>query len=344
MWSELDATDRKLLNALQREVPLVPAPFAALGAQVGLNEGEVLRRIRRLKEGGVVRQIAAIFDGPSLGYRSSLVAARVVSKRLDEAARAINEHPGVSHNYRRTHDFNLWFTIAVGPTSVLGLERTAELLGELAEVDALRLLPTLKLFKINMQLDMSGDSSPTNRTDEKSFSDADRVDNGVPSSKEIGYIRELQKDLEIVPRPFDRSAEVLGAPVETLLEAAERFGAQRRMRRFAAVLHHRAAGFKSNVMGVWRVPSDCIEAVGEQMSGFRGVSHCYQRPTYPDWPYNIFTMVHGRTKGDCEALLGAIAGKTRVTEHAALWSSKEYKKARIAYFTPESDAWEARYA
>jgi len=114
------------------------------------------------------------------------------------------------------------------------------------------------------------------------------------------------------------------------------------MRRFAAVLHHRQAGFSANAMGVWAVPGDDaeIERVGALMAGFRAVSHCYRRPSYPDWPYNIFTMVHGRSPEECEQTLTAVAAKTGIRDHRALYSTKEYKKVRVRYFTPDEDAWE----
>jgi DNA-binding Lrp family transcriptional regulator len=112
------------------------------------------------------------------------------------------------------------------------------------------------------------------------------------------------------------------------------------MRRFAAVMNHRNAGFKANAMGVWAVPEADLEAIGPQMAGFAAVSHCYRRPTYEDWPYTVFTMVHGRSARDCEATIDAIASETGVSEYTLLWSIKEYKKIRLRYFGPEWEDWE----
>src|SRR5438067_859485 len=105
--------------------------------------------------------------------------------------------------------------------------------------------------------------------------------------------RELQQDLLLEPRPFLPAAERLGLSEEDLLAHARHMQDDGVMRRFAAVLYHRKAGFKANAMGVWRVPDDRIEEIGFEMGSFAAVSHCYQRPIYPDWPYNVFTMVHG---------------------------------------------------
>jgi DNA-binding Lrp family transcriptional regulator len=97
-------------------------------------------------------------------------------------------------------------------------------------------------------------------------------------------------------------------------------------------------------MGVWKVPEDDVESVGQLMAAYRGVSHCYQRPTYPDWPYNLFSMTHGRTKQECEDVLDAISGETGLTERITLYSTKEWKKTRLVYFSPDAEEWERRHA
>ena len=141
MSTVTDPADIKLLKLLQVEMPVVERPFAALADRVGASEKEVLERVQRLKADGVIRQISAIFDTRSLGYESSLVAARFNPARVDEAATIISRHPGVSHNYLRNHSFNLWFTIAVAPTSKLGLQRTLEILQTESGASALRFVP-----------------------------------------------------------------------------------------------------------------------------------------------------------------------------------------------------------
>ena len=124
-----------------------------------------------------------------------------------------------------------------------------------------------------------------------------------------------------------------------MLATLQDFKAHKWMRRFAAVMNHRTAGFKANAMGVWAVPDEQLEAVGPQMAGFAAVSHCYRRPTYDDWPYSVFTMVHGRSARDCEAIINAISSETGIDEYAMLWSIKEYKKVRLQYFTNDWDDW-----
>ena len=116
------------------------------------------------------------------------------------------------------------------------------------------------------------------------------------------------------------------------------------LRRVAAILYHRRAGFSANGMGVWKVPPERIDELGPRMASFRGISHCYQRPTYADWPYSVFTMAHGRSKEECDAVLDAIAADTGIDERATLYSSTEFKKIRLLYFTDEFREWEAAHA
>src|SRR5436309_8698480 len=157
---EIDQRDRELLGALQGELPLLSTPFAVIGQMIDMSEKEVIKRTERLKQEGCVRAVAAQFDPRALGYRSCLVAAKVTPERIDDAAAAINAHPGVTQNYKRNNDFNLWFTIAVAPTSTLGLDKTVELLGDEAGCDAVRPLPTLKQFKGSSDADDSHSDEP----------------------------------------------------------------------------------------------------------------------------------------------------------------------------------------
>jgi DNA-binding Lrp family transcriptional regulator len=129
-------------------------------------------------------------------------------------------------------------------------------------------------------------------------------------------------------------------PVERLLEHLQGMKDRGLLRRVAAILFHRRAGFSANGMGVWAVPEDRVLELGPRMAAVRGISHCYQRPTYPDWPYSVFTMAHGRSKEECDAVLDAIAADTGVTERATLYSSTEFKKIRLQYFTDDFKRWE----
>ena len=150
----------------------------------------------------IVRQLSAIFDTRALGYTSSLVAASYPDDRLFEAANIVGGHPGVSHNYRRTHAFNLWYTLACEPDSRLGLEETMQRLHEASGAESTRLLPTLKLYKINVQLDMTGTRS-VEAKEEAPKPPPTRGDGVLPTEADKAMIAVLQRDLPIESEPFD---------------------------------------------------------------------------------------------------------------------------------------------
>ena len=339
----MDTLDKDILNFIQREVPLEREPFAAIGREVGLSGHEVIRRIEALKRSRVIRQISAIFDTRVLGYESSLVAATIPADKLNAGAKAINSHPGVSHNYERDNVFNLWYTVAVPPDSRLGLKGTVDVLHHISGAENTRILPTLKLFKIGVTLDMK--AGATAKKEAPQYGEKDRVaaDKSI-SEEDKSAIRALQEDIPLTPRPFDLWGEQVGLSYEELLERAYDLKRRKIMRRFSAVLYHRKAGFRANAMGVWKVPDERVEEIGNMFAQYQAVSHCYQRPVYEDWPYALFSMVHGRSVEECEKILDAMSAESGLTDYDSLYSTREYKKTRVRYFTPEMDAWERLYA
>ncbi len=335
----MDALDRRLLDEAQAAVPLVPRPFRALGDRLGVPESEVLAHLEGLSREGVLRQIGGIFDTARLGYRSTLVAAVVPPERLEAAARVINAHPGVSHNYERDFAWNLWFTLAVPPESRLGLEATAARLAARGGCERHRLLPALRVFKIGVRLDMSEGGPRADRDEEGAGAPSPQPAAALdPADREV--VGALQEPLALVCEPFEVPAARVGLSVAELLDRARALVASGALRRFAALLHHRRAGFTANAMGVWAVPVERIPDIASRVARVRAVSHCYERPTYPDWPYSVFSMVHARSREECLDVLEAIARETGIGEWAALWTRREWKKARLRYFTPEYEAWE----
>ncbi|MDQ3973816.1 MAG: AsnC family transcriptional regulator [Actinomycetota bacterium] len=333
----LDERDQQLLNIVQTEFPLVARPFAALGERLGESEDEVLRRYQRLKDVRVIRQVSAIFDTRRLGYASSLVATATDDPRVDEAAAVISAHPGVSHNYRRNHEFNLWWTIAVPPG--MDLQTHVNALHRLSGARSTRVLPTLKLYKIGVDLDVSDRRAMDAQSVLPAYRDSGH--GRELTGEEIGYLRELQEDLAVQPAPFAGMAERLGSSEEAVLRAARSFIERGLMRRFAAVLHHRRAGFGANAMSVWRVPDEAVDAYGYQLAGYAAVSHCYRRPTYPDWPYALFGMIHATSKDRVEEAVSSIRQRTGLDDYRLLYSTREYKKARVRYFDPSYEQWTA---
>jgi DNA-binding Lrp family transcriptional regulator len=340
---ELTDIDRELLNAVQWSFPLDARPYAVIGDRLGIPESEVIDRIADVKAAGVLRQLSAIFDTRALGYTSALVAAKIDPERIDEAAESLNDHPGISHNYKRNHDYNLWYTVAVPPGE--DFDAHLDVLHHRSGATVTRKLPTLKLYKIGVKLDMTGATAADAKAEVLEHERPERRPDMVApdlSDLERATIRALQEDLALTSQPFDVYGERLGVSGAEVLAMLQSFTDRKLMRRFAAVMNHRTAGFKANAMGVWAVDEGRLDEIGPRMAGFAAVSHCYRRPTYDDWPYTVFTMIHGRSARDCEATVEAIRDECAVDEYALLWSVKEYKKVRVRYFTPEWDEWRDR--
>jgi DNA-binding Lrp family transcriptional regulator len=338
----LDEADKRLLNLLQGSFPIAPRPYAHVAELAGLPEQEVLTRTKRLVDERIIREITPIFDTRVLGYSSMLVAAKVDPENPWRAAKLINSHPGVSHNYLRDHDFNIWFTIATEPDSPLGLDGTLDVLQRLTGAESVRQLPTLRLFKIRMDLEMEkGTDALAAAAEVADHKEPEAID---LSDRDVAVIRATQGPMDVVAEPFAAAAAELGVSQPELLDHLESMRERRALRRVAAILFHRRAGFSANGMGVWKVPDDRILELGPRMASFRGISHCYQRPTYADWPYSVFTMAHGRSKEECDAILDSIAEDTGIDERRTLYSSTEFKKCRLRYFTDEHKRWEAEHA
>jgi DNA-binding Lrp family transcriptional regulator len=338
----LDELDRRLLNLMQGSFPIARRPFRRVAGLADVTEAEAMSRVQSLLDKRIIRQITPIFDTRALGYSSMLVAAKVDPEHPHRAAQVINEHPGVSHNYLRNHEFNLWFTIATEPDSRLGLDGTLEVLAREAGAESVRQLPTLRLFKIRMDLEMEGDTEALAGATE--VSEPVELERQPYDELDISVIRGLQGDMAVAEEPYADAAAVVGLAQDRFLEHLAGMQARGLLRRVAAILYHRRAGFSANGMGVWKVPEERILDTGRTMAAVRGISHCYQRPTYEDWPYSVFTMAHGRSKEECDAVLDAVAERTGICERATLYSSTEFKKIRLLYFTEDFKNWEDRHA
>ncbi len=325
---QLDETDRKLLNDIQWVFPLADKPYLELGKKHGISEEETMHRITGLRNMGLIRQINAIFDTRRLGYKSALIAFAVKPNKLDAVAEKVNEHPGVSHNYERNHEYNMWFTLAVSPDEEMKTE-----LDRMASLDGVmkyRLLPTLKMYKIGVKLDMVNDDAEKPKpTDKVKELNPERL---KITERDKEFVRELQKDLLVIQEPFGEMARNLGVTTQELFVKAKEYESIGLMRRYAAILRHRDAGFIANGMVVWNVPEDRVDDVGFKLAAFPQVSHCYRRPVYPDWKYNVFSMVHARTPEAAEKMAVEMSQVIDVSDYRILFSSREFKKERVKYF------------
>ena len=343
---DLDApVSRAVLTAVQTALPVEGRPYAALGKACGTDEAGAFAVVEAARAAGIVRRIGASFDSCKLGYASALAALAVPEGELDRVAALVGAHPGVTHNYERDDRYNLWFTcIARGQEA---LER--ELAGIRREAGAgdMLVLPALRLFKVRVAFDVregasAGDATPAAAGAPAPAAAADVVPLDLDDA-DRALVRALQGDLAGDARPFAlaaaRASELLGRAVgeDEALERTRALVEARAVRRFGAMVRHRKMGFACNAMGVWDVPDDQAERAGVLLALPAGVSHCYQRPRRAAWPWNLYTMIHGRDRAECERVAGKLrAALAEAGIEAApprmLVSVREFKKTSMRYF------------
>jgi len=326
----LEATNRVLLDRIQRSFPIVSRPFKSLSDGLGINEEEVRERLSILKKQNLLRQIGAIFNTGALGYRSSLVAMAVGERDLDRAVAAVNGYPGVSHNYLRPDSFNIWFTIAVPPGQ--SLEKTVRYLSDIGGGWPTLVLPALRKYKLAVVLDLLEEAEADSGDERGDLPPLEESTSFEATDQNIRIVRCIQEDLPLVERPFAEWASGIGMTEEGLLELIAQWLNHGFMRRFAAVLNHREVGFSANGMVVWNAPLDRIDEYGQILASHSEVSHCYHRPAYAVWPYNLYAMVHGRSIEDCRNTAEKLGKAIHMEEYHILFSTKEFKKIRLKLF------------
>jgi len=328
----LERFDRLLLNKLQQSFPLVSEPFKQIGEEFNVGSEQVMERIAFLKERQILRQISAIFNTSALGYTSSLVAVSVPDESIETVAQAINAYPGVSHNYLRPANFNLWFTIAVPPG--YDIEHVVRKLVKSAGDFPFLILPALKKYKLAMVLDMIDDGDPYDSPSSKAFKPPLVSSSGLfnLARDHIRIVRCVQEDLPLLEKPFKNCAERLNIDESTLLDILKSWLKAGIIRRFAALLNHREAGFMANGMVVWTCPDEQIDSAGTKLASFPEVSHCYHRPAYPQWPYNLYAMVHSKTFEKCENIAKNLSQAINLSDYKVLFSVHEFKKIRLKLF------------
>ncbi len=324
---ELDQIDRRLVTMLQSDFPLTREPFAELATRLGLDEQEVLKRTEQLRSNHVIRIIGPVFNSRSLGYQSTLVAMHISEEKIERSAEIINRHKGVGHNYQRDHYYNLWFTLAIRGDA--DLKETLREFEEQVAPESMFELPATKIFKIRLFFDLEGNGNHSSdeippemqSAGSLSLSDTERI-----------VANEVQRQLPLVKRPFDRMAANAGMCVDDFLAGCRSLKERGLIRRFGASIEQRNAGFTSNALVCWDVPGNRVDEAGRIMAGFKEITHCYERRTCPQWPrYNIFTMIHGDSRENIEAILSLISAETGMSEYEVLPTVREFKKERLKY-------------
>lgn len=318
-----NAAEFALLNDFQRDFPLCERPFGAIARELGVGEDWVVQTLARMTAEGQVSRVGPVFAPNAIGA-STLAALRVAPDRLDQVADRVSDFAQVNHNYARDHALNLWFVATARDAHDLdGVLNAIEARARSGPVVA---LPLLEELRIDLAFDLRRGALPGRalRAPRPASLDA----------RDWRIIAALESGLPLVGRPFavvaaraqSSETQVLGRIVEWVESAV--------IRRFGVVVRHHELGFAANAMAVWDVPDRIASRLGRRLAHQPGVSLCYRRRrAQPDWPYNLFCMVHGRDRRAVREQIDAAAhaaGLDRFS-HALLFSVKRYKQRGACY-------------
>lgn len=321
-----------MVVALQRGIPLCARPFEELSRELGCGEADLLACLARQRAVGTVRRFGAVFDTRRLGYRSALCAAAVSVEALDAAAAKLTPLAGVTHCYVREATSalrpgvpNLWFTLSY-PADIFPamVDEVAARLGPYA----LHVLPATRRYKVDVVF------GAATRAREEDVAEGD--DLPPVTARDRAVIGALQGDTEARADFFAALAGRLGMKEWDLLSTLEIWRRKGRLKRIGLLLHHRNAGWSANGMCCWRVAGDTT-AAGRALAARGEVTHCYERPEAPNFPYNLFAMVHARAAAEANAQFASLSAEVNRVAGAAvpavmLLSTREYKKTSMTFF------------
>lgn len=320
----LDQRDEELLNALEKGLPITSTPFAIIGQMTDMSEKEVIKRIFRYIESGVVRGLQVSLDARAVGCEVALVVARFEPPSIERGARSISSHPGVSQNYRRNHRFNLWFTLCLPPTSSLGMERTVDALRQLSEAEEMLLLPGRRQFVRGEE-----NSGPENEY--------------VPNPEEISFIRALDEEIPLQPRPFDVLARRHGLERDAFLAFVQRMNDEGRLTSTGPVIVRRPGRFSTAAMGIWAV-EDRVEETARILSDHPSIASATIRDPREGWPWNVFTIVQGSSVDECESAMLELSNRTGTRQYETLFPVEDFRSGSAHLFPADLPKWERKAA
>jgi DNA-binding Lrp family transcriptional regulator len=271
-------------NSWQRGFPLTPRPFAEIGKRCDLAEEKVLERFAELQRQGILDRIGPVFRPNTVGA-STLAAIAVPPEQLAAVAALVSDQPGVNHNYEREHRTNLWFVVT-GATEAQ-VQQTLSRIEDGTRLKVLR-LPLLEEFHIDLGFDLDTHAAPRAI-----------VAAPVPelSEEERKLVPAVARGLPLVPRPYEEVARQVGSGEPEVISLLQKMLSDGRIRRIGAVIRHRRLGYQANAMAVWDVPDSLVSEIGGRLASDDAVTLCYRRArAMPDWPYNLYCMLHGRER------------------------------------------------
>ena len=332
-WRDgIDDIDAALIDGFQSGFPVRERPFEAVGDALGVSADEALARVERLRDDGVFRRFGAVLNPPVIGS-STLAAVSVPEDRFDEVAAVINEYRQVNHNYARDHEWNMWFVVTAGSR-----EKRDEILAEIERRSdcSVLVLPMLTDYYIDLEFPVVNSDRFARESIEGTDASATRISEDAAadlSELDRRLLLEIQGGFPLSATPYRDIAAAVDADVEAVLAAIERLRADGCIKRIGCVVNHIATGFDNNCMVVWDVPDDQLDEVGERVGELPYVTLCYHRPRRPDqsWPYNLFTMIHGRDGDAVDGKIDELATAYLPFTHDRLYSTQTLKQTGAQY-------------
>jgi DNA-binding Lrp family transcriptional regulator len=307
---------------LQDGLPICPKPYDDLAKYLNNNEETILQEIRELKETGVIRRICALINSRALGLTGTLVAAHIPEENLQEVAEAVNSLENVSHNYLREHYYNLWFTLqAESPKQI---EVTVSNLSGRFGIDFYS-LPIERVFKLDVRFDVEGEGRLPGDIGQVPKSEVVKL-----NKMEKQILWKLEDDLDVISEPFDFLCGE-GLETEEVLRIIQRLIDKGVIRRIAAIVDHRKLGFVANILFCSEVPQNRIVEAGEALARFGAVSHCYERKTVEDWPYNLYAMMHSKSMGEIQRVINKFTESEKINSFELLPTAAELKKQPVKH-------------
>ncbi|GAB3020969.1 siroheme decarboxylase subunit beta [Natronobiforma cellulositropha] len=329
----LDEIDAALIDGYQSGFPIAERPFRAVGETLGVTESEALERVRTLTGAGIFRRFGAVLNPPVIGS-STLAALEAPADRFDEIAAIVNGYRQVNHNYERDHEWNMWFVVTAGSRETR--DRIIDEIEAKTGCEVL-VLPMLTDYYIDLEFpvvnaDRFARESVTTGTD----ASATRISEdaaGDLSAFDAAILLEIQDGFPLTATPYLDIADALEAPVEDVLESITCLQANGCIKRIGCVVNHVVTGFDANCMVVWDVPDGELDRRGERAGGLPYVTLCYHRPRRPDqeWPYNLFTMIHGRDAEAVDRKIDELAADYLPFSHERLYSTATLKQTGARY-------------
>jgi len=330
--SRLDETDAALVDGFQSGFPVEQRPFRAVAEALGTTEADALERVERLREAGVFRRFGAVLNPPVIGS-STLAAVRAPEDRFDEVVEVINGYQQVNHNYRRDHEWNVWFVVTAASR-----EKRDSILTEIEEQTGCEVLvlPMLTDYYIDLEFPVVNGDRFARESAAGTTAEATRISEDAAaelSDLDRRLLLEIQGGFPLTLTPYGDVADAIGADVESVLAAVERLLAEGCIKRIGCVVNHLVTGFDANCMVVWDVPDEKLDEYGEAVGELPYVTLCYHRPRRPeqDWPYNLFTMVHGREADAVDAKVDELAAEHLPVPHERLYSTETLKQTGAQY-------------